>query len=92
MKAFKAALLIMALFFSADMVAGEAVTFSKPELSVTEDQSYLVLSGNLEFTFSKAALEALDNGLPLTICGNGKVVILTSSLAEFPKVLFTVTL
>lgn len=67
MKGFKAALLIIALFFSASSVAAEAVAFSKPQLSVTEDQFYLVLHGNLGFTFSQAALEALDNGLPLTI-------------------------
>jgi len=41
--------------------------FIRPELTVSEDEGQILLNGNLEFSFSRAALEALDNGLPLTV-------------------------
>jgi len=41
--------------------------FTQPDLSVDETASHLVLVGNLHFSLSKTAAEAMDNGLPLTM-------------------------
>lgn len=41
--------------------------FAKYELQLSQDEVSLLLDGDISFNFSKAALEALSNGLPLGI-------------------------
>ncbi len=41
--------------------------FARYDIKPGQDQAYLILSGDIHFNFSRAALEALDNGLPITL-------------------------
>ena len=41
--------------------------FARLDLSLEQDGESLLLQGDIEFNFSKAALEALANGLPLAV-------------------------
>jgi len=61
----------IALWILATSVFGadteQPVDFVKGELSVAKEGELLVLNGQLEFSFSSEALEALENGVPLVV-------------------------
>ncbi len=45
----------------------EDVPFAQYKLEPDTDDIHLILNGQIEYEFSRAALEALDNGLPLVL-------------------------
>jgi hypothetical protein len=57
--------------------------FAVLELSLTEDDLSLLLNGQIIFNFSKSALEALENGLPLGV--ETEVIIRPAGKWYWPK-------
>ncbi|MCW8963002.1 MAG: DUF4390 domain-containing protein [Gammaproteobacteria bacterium] len=66
MKRLSTQILIMALLFSGGLFARQQ-DFADLDLRLASDEFSLLLQGDLSFHFSKAALEALANGLPLAV-------------------------
>jgi hypothetical protein len=60
------ALLMLILLCSDQLMAGTQ-DFAGQDLALVQDDVSLLLKGDISFNFSKAALEALDNGLPLAV-------------------------
>jgi len=59
-------LLLLILLYS-DQLMATAQGFAGLNLELVQDDASLLLQGNISFNFSKAALEALANGLPLAV-------------------------
>ena len=59
--------LLSASQFLANVVYAEEEPFTIYDIKADRHLVHLVLSGDIRFNFSRAALEALDNGLPLTL-------------------------
>ncbi len=51
----------------ANIVCAEEEPFAVYNIKAGRHRVHLILSGDIRFNFSRAALEALDNGLPLTL-------------------------
>ncbi len=49
------------------MACADNETFAKYDIQVEQEQAHLTLRGDIHFNFSRVALEALDNGLPITL-------------------------
>jgi len=61
------ALLMMLVLFYSESVMANSLDFADQDLELVQDDVHLLLHGNISFNFSKAALEALANGLPLAV-------------------------
>ena len=59
------------LLLAGQLVPGMACAndeaFATYDIQVGQEQAYLTLRGDIHFNFSQVALEALDNGLPITL-------------------------
>lgn len=53
---------------------GAGTPFIQPRLTVKHSETQVVLTGNLNFSLSKEALDAIDNGLPLSMTTELKIV------------------
>ena len=58
--------MLLGFFYSGQLIAN-SVDFTDQDLELVQDEVHLLLQGNITFNFSKAALEALANGLPLAV-------------------------
>lgn len=56
------------------MSSGASAPFVQPELTLKQTEAQIVLMGNLNFLLSKEALDAIDNGLPLSMTTELKIV------------------
>ena len=74
--------LIVALCQSAILHA-RADDFADLDLDLSEDDQSLLLDGQITFNFSKAALEALENGLPLGV--DTEIIVRPSGKWYWPR-------
>jgi hypothetical protein len=59
--------LLMLIFLYSDQLMANSQDFAGQDLALVQDDISLLLQGDISFNFSKAALEALTNGLPLAV-------------------------
>ena len=59
--------LLMLIFLYSDQLMANSQDFASQDLALVQDDVSLLLQGDISFNFSKAALEALANGLPLAV-------------------------
>lgn len=80
---------VFAGLFQSPNLHAKADDFADLDLNLSEDDQSLLLQGQITFNFSKAALEALENGLPLGV--ETEVIVRPSGKWYWPRPVITLS-